>query len=174
RDGRWRFVIEAADGAVLLEADDTEFGDINRLTLLAAVRGLESLDGPSSITLLSRNRYLIRSLSVGLPRWRQNDFRWDHFGRSVDVQNADLWRRIDRTLGIHHVQACLLSTCVVSSAAQSMTDESSSICRSDEPVHAVPPPSHAYRRLLRGEPTETGDSMRPRRKGRFTAEDLAL
>ncbi|WP_372898617.1 hypothetical protein [Stieleria sp.] len=113
-DGRWRFTLEAADGELILDAEDQELGDLNRLTLLAAVRGLESLEGPSAVTLLSNNRYLIRSLSNSLPRWRQNNFRWEHFGRRIDVQHADLWRRIDRTLAIHRVQACLVSSCLVS------------------------------------------------------------
>lgn len=110
KDGRWQFAIETADGQPVLEAEDHEQGDLNRLTLLAAVRGLESIDGHSGVTLLSHNRYLIRSLTDSLPRWRRTDFVWDHFGRRVEVQHADLWRRIDHALGIHEVQACLLTT----------------------------------------------------------------
>lgn len=113
-DGRWQFAIETAGGEPLLEAEDYERGDLNRLTLLAAVRGLEAIDGPSGVTLLSHNRYLIRSLTDSLPRWRRSDFVWDHFGRRVEVQHADLWRRIDHALGIHEVQACLLTARMVS------------------------------------------------------------
>lgn len=113
-DGRWRFTLETADGELILDADDQETGDINRLTLLAAVRGLESIEGAASVTLVSNNRYLIRSLSDALPKWRANNFVWDHFGRHVDVQHADLWRRIDHALSIHRVEACLVSTCLVS------------------------------------------------------------
>ena len=54
-DGRWHFSIEAADGSPVFEAGDEEFGDLNRLTLLAAVRGFESIDGPSSVKLLSNS-----------------------------------------------------------------------------------------------------------------------
>jgi ribonuclease HI len=113
-DGRWQFSIETAGGVPILEAEDWEHGDLNRLTLLAAVRGLEAIDGPSGVTLLSHNRYLIRSLTDSLPRWRRSDFVWDHFGRRVEVQHADLWRRIDHALGIHEVQACLLTARMVS------------------------------------------------------------
>ena len=65
--GSWHFSLESVDGQSVLEAGDEEGGDLNRLTLLAAVRGLESIDGPSGVTLLSHNRYLIRSLSDSLP-----------------------------------------------------------------------------------------------------------
>lgn len=113
-EGNWSFALETADGAPVFTAEDVDFGDLNRLTLLAAVRGLESIDGPSSVTLLSTNRYLIRSLAESLPRWRENQFVWEHFGRRIDVQHADLWRRVDRALQIHRVQACLISSRLVS------------------------------------------------------------
>ena len=123
-DGRWRFSLETADGTPIFDAEDVESGDLNRLTLLAAVRGLEAIEGAAFVTLLSNNRYLIRSLSDSLPRWRQNDFIWEHFGRRIDVQNADLWRRIDRALSIHRVEACLVSSRLVS-AGQFDRDETS-------------------------------------------------
>lgn len=132
--GRWRFSIENVAGDLVLEADDEEAGDLNRLTLLAALRGLEAIDGASAVTLLSNNRYVIRSLTDSLPRWRANDFCWDHFGRRIDVQHADLWRRIDRTLRIHQVEACLVSSQIVSSG---LTAE------------AITPPTAKDRRTLR-------------------------
>ena len=113
-EGSWHFTLESADGAPVFAAGDDDVGDLNRLTLLAAVRGLEAIDGSSAVTLLSNNRYLIRSLSDSLPRWRDNDFVWEHFGRRIDVQHADLWRRIDRALSIHRVEACLISSRLVS------------------------------------------------------------
>ncbi len=67
------------------------------------------------MSLISNNRYLIRSLDRSLPRWRENDYVWEQFGRKTPVQNADLWRRIDRTLAIHSVTASLLQTTRVSS-----------------------------------------------------------
>lgn len=112
--GSWHFTLESCDGELVLEAGDDEAGDLNRLTLLATVRGLESIEGASRVTLLSTNRYLIRSLTDSLPRWRENQFVWEHFGRRIDVQHADLWRRVDRALSIHRVEACLVSSRLVS------------------------------------------------------------
>lgn len=114
-EGIWCFNLETLAGESLVEAEDTEEGDLNRLSLLAAVRGLEAVDGRSIVSLISNNRYLIRSLDSALPRWRENDFVWDHYGRKIAVQNADLWRRIDRTLSIHEVTASLVQTTRVSS-----------------------------------------------------------
>jgi ribonuclease HI len=113
-DGRWHFALETACGTPVLEAGDDEPGDLNRLTLLAAVRGLEAIEGPAKVTLVSNNRYLIRSLTDSLPRWRGNDFVWENFGRRTEIQNADLWRRIDRALAIHSVEVCLMTSRLVS------------------------------------------------------------
>ncbi len=179
-EGTWRFSLESSDGQPVFDAGDTDLGDLNRLTLLAAVRGLESIDGPSSVTLLSHNRYLVRSLSDSLPRWRENNFVWEHFGRRIDVQHADLWRRVDRALFIHRVEACLVSSRLVSVGASpttSPTGENQNIAniRVDSP-HRSPggfqggngPTDQLRRWLLRGNATEGAPSSRRR----FTAQDL--
>ncbi len=141
-EGTWSFTLETAEGESVFSADDVDFGDLNRLTLLAAVRGLESIDGPSSVMLLSNNRYLIRSLAESLPRWRENQFVWEHFGRRIDVQHADLWRRIDRALQIHRVQACLISSRLVSggsrSARSGQEERSLAPCRCTAPGRPAP------------------------------------
>ena len=176
-EGTWAFTLETADGEPVLAADDVDFGDLNRLTLLAAVRGLESIDGPSSVMLLSNNRYLIRSLGESLPRWRENQFVWEHFGRRIDVQHADLWRRIDRALQIHRVQACLISSRLVSGGSSSPTARPASDrwLRVDAPHRDIAPrsigrePKDGLRRwLLAGGGGQTGQAPRHR----FTAADL--
>ncbi|MCP4941656.1 MAG: ribonuclease HI [Planctomycetaceae bacterium] len=179
-EGTWRFSLESADGQPVFDAGDTDLGDLNRLTLLAAVRGLESIDGPSSVTLLSHNRYLVRSLSDSLPRWRANNFVWEHFGRRIDVQHADLWRRVDRALCIHRVEACLVSSRLVSVGASPGTtpaEENPNFAniRVDSP-HRGPgaprggngPTDQLRRWLLRGNAADGPQESRRR----FTAKDL--
>ncbi len=178
-DGRWRFTLETADGTPVLEAADEEIGDLNRLTLLAAVRGLEAIEGAASVTLVSNNRYLIRSLTDSLPRWRSNDFVWEHFGRRIEIQNADLWRRVDRALLIHRVEACLMTSRLISSGALddgSSTSAAPSAWRIDsahemtERSHLSPPggsPDRLRSWLLGG-----GASTGNRSGRRFTTADL--
>lgn len=172
-----------SDGQPVFDAGDEELGDLNRLTLLAAVRGLEAIDGPASVTLLSNNRYLIRSLTDSLPRWRENDFVWEHFGRRIDVQHADLWRRIDVALSIHRVEACLISSRLISSPGQSGTRKSGANdsgrgeqiqVRVDSPHQQPNPPKMTsapkdrLRRWLLGGGATTSASPRHR----FTQADL--
>lgn len=104
--GHWRFVLEAVDGSFRIEAEDVEphvAGE--RLELLAVVRGLEALEQPSRVTLLSSSRYVHRGIRFGLENWRETQWQWESFGQMLPVKHRDLWERVDRALQIHQV-AC--------------------------------------------------------------------
>lgn len=102
--GQWRFVLESLDGDVVLEAtDDERDGDASRLELLAVVRGLEALDQPSRVTLLTPSRYVTHGIRYGLDEWRENDWQWERFGEMERIKNWDLWQRIDRAMSFHEV-----------------------------------------------------------------------
>ena len=103
--GRWRFILENVETGHRTEASDTEsIGHPDRTSLLAVLRGLEALEQPSRVTLVTTNRYVARGLQYGLSEWRENDYCWEHFGSVQPVRNSDLWRRIDRALAYHEVQ----------------------------------------------------------------------
>lgn len=103
--GKWRFVLEDVASGERTEAADIEPGCApDRCALISVLRGLESLEQPSRVTLVTPNRYVTRGLLYGLNEWRENDFSWEHFGAVQPIRNADLWRRIDRTLAFHQVQ----------------------------------------------------------------------
>lgn len=102
--GRWRFVLESVDGMSVMQADEEEpdaHGE--RLELLCVVRGLEALDQPSRVTLVTPSRYVRLGLRFGLAEWRVNRWQWEHFGRLIPVKNRDLWQRVDHALRYHQV-----------------------------------------------------------------------
>jgi ribonuclease HI len=104
KQGQWKFVLQAADGSATLEAEDSEpeiHGE--RLELLAVIRGLEALDQPSRVTLMTSSRYVNRGLTYGLEEWRSNDWTWESFGEMVPVKNQDLWQRLDHALQFHRL-----------------------------------------------------------------------
>lgn len=103
--GVWHFVLESVDGTSKLEATDLEpEDDPERLELLAVVRGLEALDQPSRVTLVTRSRSVARGLRFGLDRWRENGWQWECFGRMTPIKHSDLWQRIDQALQFHKVR----------------------------------------------------------------------
>ncbi len=103
--GLWHFVLESVDGSSKLEATDEEPElDPERLELLAIVRGLEALDQPSHVTLVTRSRSVTRGLRFGLDRWRENGWQWECFGKMAPIKDSDLWQRVDQALRFHQVR----------------------------------------------------------------------
>lgn len=108
--GRWRFVLEDVEGGDRMEAGDAETNLApDRVALLAVVRGLEALEQPSRVTMVTSSRYVQRGMQYGLPEWRENEYCWEHFGAQQPIRNADLWRRIDRALQYHSVHCRLMA-----------------------------------------------------------------
>lgn len=103
--GQWRFVLEAVDGTGRFEAADEERHSArDRLELLAVVRGLEALDQPSKVTLVTPSRYVSRGLRFGLHAWRESNWQWERYGKMAPVKNSDLWRRVAKALEYHDVE----------------------------------------------------------------------
>lgn len=108
--GRWRFVLEDIVTGIKTEASDCEPSDhVDRTSLLAVTRGLEALEQPSRVTLVTTSRYVARGLQYGLVEWREHDYCWEHFGSIQPIRNADLWRRVDVALRFHEVQCRWMS-----------------------------------------------------------------
>jgi ribonuclease HI len=104
---QWKFVLQSVGGDDRLTATDAEAASRpSRLELLAVVRGLEALDQPSRVTLLTRSRYVSRGLRRELTHWRDRRWRWERFGQLVPIRDHDLWQRVDRALEFHKVECC--------------------------------------------------------------------
>jgi len=102
--GHWKFVLRHADGSQRLTAEDVEPGVCGeRLELLTIVRGLEALDQPSRVTLMTSSSYVREGIRRGVVEWRKNGWRWERFGQMVPVKNLDLWQRVDRAMQFHQV-----------------------------------------------------------------------
>lgn len=106
--GRWQFVLEHCEGRHRIEAADDERGmGLERLHLLSVVRGLEALEHPATVTLVTASRQIARAVRGGLAEWRESGWCWEFFDEMTPVKNGDLWRRVDQALSIHHVSCRL-------------------------------------------------------------------
>jgi ribonuclease HI len=162
---RWRFVLENVETGHKIEAwDQEEILHPDRISLMAVIRGLEALDQPSKVTLVTTNRYVARGLQYGLVEWRENDFCWEHFGSIQPIRNQDLWRRVDVALKYHEVTCRWMAydaqqdhidgdrrdvpvetlgatTCDRSSKKDSVSEQSRSRCRSFAAMNHISSPS---------------------------------
>lgn len=107
--GHWCFTLETLVNGEVLEASDCETTeDPDRIALMAVVRGLEAIPEPASVNLVTTSRYVFRGIQYGLSEWREQGYCWEHFGILRPIRNADLWRRIDRTLKFHSIRSRLI------------------------------------------------------------------
>lgn len=100
----WRFLLLEMGTNWSLDASDTEVdASATRAELLALVRGLEAIDRPGKVKLVTASRYIQRGLSKGLTSWAAQQWQWERFGRRVPVRDADLWQRVSRALEFHQL-----------------------------------------------------------------------
>jgi ribonuclease HI len=108
-EGRWRFVLESMqddnDRVEVSERESDVHGE--RLQLLAVVRGVESLEQPSKLTLITSSAYVGKRIRKGFDRWIENDWRWESFGVLKPVKDVDLWKRIHAAMQIHSIECRL-------------------------------------------------------------------
>jgi ribonuclease HI len=77
----------------------------NRMELMAAIAGLETLTKPAPIMLFSDSAYLIDAMQKGwVKRWKQNDWQRNEDGSMLPVKNADLWQRLFKLSEFHDVR----------------------------------------------------------------------
>lgn len=108
---QWSFTIhDVAANETFSVSDDEPNANGERLELLAVVRGLEALEEPTRVTLLTRSHYVLRGLQRGLREWRRNQWRWERFGRFTPIRDCDLWLRIDHALEYHELDFGSLPT----------------------------------------------------------------
>jgi len=144
-DFAWHFELKSPDLSLHLDVTDQEpEAPWERLELLAVVRGLEALDQPSRVTLLTPSRYVSHGLRYGLAEWRESGWLWESFGQMTPIKHEDLWRRVDHTLQFHRVQC--------------------RICRVDAAHVALPEPEFARQRAI---PVVRKQRLRPRETQRI-------
>lgn len=72
----------------------------NRMELLAAIVGLETLTEPCSVTLYTDSQYVKQGIESWLANWKKRN--WKTSNRE-DVKNKDLWQRLDAINQQHKV-----------------------------------------------------------------------
>jgi ribonuclease HI len=103
----WKFTLQSVGGHEQLSADDSELNSrASRLELLAVVRGLEAINRPARVTLVTGSRYVSRGIRRQLSQWRDDNWQWERFGEMVPIRDKDLWQRVDHALQYHQVECC--------------------------------------------------------------------
>lgn len=73
----------------------------NRMELLGCIAGFEALNHPCEVQVYSDSRYLVDAFNQHwIENWIRNDWKR---GKSGEVKNIDLWKRLLRAIEPHRV-----------------------------------------------------------------------
>ncbi len=102
--GGWAFILRhPASGRELVRSGAEPRTTNNRMELLAVIRGLEALQRPSEVELVTDSSYVGQGLTQWMPRWKRDGWRRRTSSGLKPVKNEDLWRRLDELLQIHRL-----------------------------------------------------------------------
>ena len=102
--GDWAFtLVGPGDGERRCQADSHPRTTANRMELTAVVRGLEAVDAPSVVTVVSDSQYVVENATKRLAQWKENGWTGGSAGRRKRLKNIGLWRRLDALLQRHEV-----------------------------------------------------------------------
>lgn len=72
----------------------------NRMELMAAIIGLESLHGYYRVTLTTDSKYVMNGITDWIENWKKNAWKT---AAKKPVKNEDLWRRLDEVSQQHEI-----------------------------------------------------------------------
>ncbi|MFC3031671.1 ribonuclease HI [Pseudoalteromonas fenneropenaei] len=73
----------------------------NRMELMAAIVGLESLTRPCQVKLVTDSQYVKQGIESWVANWKQRNWRT---AAKQPVKNVDLWQRLDAICNKHQVK----------------------------------------------------------------------
>ncbi|MFW2374439.1 MAG: ribonuclease HI [Gammaproteobacteria bacterium] len=73
----------------------------NRMELMAAIMGLESLSRDCQVQLYTDSKYVMQGITEWIHNWKIKGWKT---ANKKPVKNADLWQRLDRAREQHQVQ----------------------------------------------------------------------
>ena len=97
--GGWAYILEhVATGKRKSASGGEPSTTNNRMELMGAIRGLESLKCPCRVELITDSQYVAKGLSEWMPKWKAAGWRR---GKSGEVKNIELWKRLDELKSTH-------------------------------------------------------------------------
>ena len=73
----------------------------NRMELMAAIRGIETLKPGSCVVLVTDSAYVRDGITEWIHSWKRNGWKT---AAKKPVKNEDLWRHLDAALASHEVE----------------------------------------------------------------------
>ena len=97
--GGWGVLLRFQEKERTLHGGELETTN-NRMELMAAIIGLESLNKPCSITLTTDSKYVMHGITDWIENWKKRGWKT---AAKKPVKNEDLWRRLDKARDQHEI-----------------------------------------------------------------------
>lgn len=97
--GGWGVLMLYGDARKTLNGGE-EITTNNRMELMAAIMGLESLTRPCAVDLWTDSQYVKQGMTQWLAGWKRNGWKT---ADKKPVKNMDLWQRLDEAVQRHDV-----------------------------------------------------------------------
>ncbi len=97
--GGWGAVLNYGDARKLLHGGEANTTN-NRMELMAAIRGLETLKRSCQVELYTDSQYVRKGITEWMHGWKKNGWKT---AAKKPVKNEDLWRQLDDEVARHSV-----------------------------------------------------------------------
>ncbi len=97
--GGWGVLLRFQGKEKTLHGGETETTN-NRMELMAAIIGLESLNESCSVTLTTDSKYVMHGITDWIENWKKRGWKT---AAKKPVKNEDLWRRLDKARDQHEI-----------------------------------------------------------------------
>lgn len=98
--GGWAAILQSGAHEKILQGAEAHTTN-NRMEMMAALRALEALKGPSEVMIVTDSRYLMDGMTKWLAGWQKNGWR---NAAKQPVKNADLWMALARAAAPHRIR----------------------------------------------------------------------
>ena len=101
-EGGWAVLMRRSDFEKELSGGEPRTTN-NRMELMAAIKGLEALKGPSKVIITTDSTYVKDGITKWIINWKSNG--WQTTAKKP-VKNVELWQRLDSAAEQHEITWC--------------------------------------------------------------------
>ena len=98
--GGWGVILKTQSATKELYGGDLDTTN-NKMELLAAIKGLQSLTQPCKVYLYTDSNYVKQGITEWIINWKRNGFK---NAKKKPVLNANLWLELDQLTSIHDIE----------------------------------------------------------------------
>jgi ribonuclease HI len=102
--GGWGTLMQAKEGGTVMKERELKGGAAdttnNKMELMAAIMALETLERPSTITVVTDSTYVKNGVTGWIFGWKKNGWKT---AAKKPVKNVELWQRLDAAQARHTV-----------------------------------------------------------------------